>query len=140
MEQLDLRDLVVFTGPVFGDMKRSAFAAADLFVLPSHSEGAPVVIPEALGAGVPVLATKACPWSELVTRECGWWTDIRADAIGTALSEAFAMPQSKLAAMGERGRRLVAESYTWTQIANRTIKLYDWLLERQPRPAFVLLD
>jgi glycosyltransferase involved in cell wall biosynthesis len=140
VDRLDLRGLVVFTGPLFGEMKRNAFAAADLFVLPSHSEGAPVVILEALGAGVPVLTTKASPWSELETRQCGWWTDIRVDAIATALSEALATSRAKLTAMGDRGRELVAQRYTWNDIANRTLELYEWLLGRQPRPSFVLLD
>ncbi|MEM4204151.1 MAG: glycosyltransferase, partial [Candidatus Methanomethylicaceae archaeon] len=45
--QLNLDEMVRFVGPLLDQPKRDAFAAAELFVLPSHSEGAPLVIPEA---------------------------------------------------------------------------------------------
>ena len=52
-------------GPLYGQQKRDAFAAASLFVLPSYSEAFSLVVVEALGAGVPVLTTKGVPWPNL---------------------------------------------------------------------------
>ena len=65
VEHLDLKEMIIFTGPLFDQQKRDAFAAAELFILPSYSEGAPLVILESLGARVPVITTKASPWKEL---------------------------------------------------------------------------
>ncbi len=138
VKQLALEPYVQFVGPLYGQDKRDAFAAANLFVLPSHSEGAPVAILEALGAGVPVLTTKASPWEELLTQRCGWWTEISEQAIAQALQEALAKPRAELQQMGERGKALIAKKYTVTKIAEQTILLYDWLLGRGARPKFVV--
>jgi glycosyltransferase involved in cell wall biosynthesis len=124
-------------GPLHGQDKRDAFAAADLFVLPTHSEGSPMVVLEALGAGVPVLTTKGAPWADLVRHGCGWWTDISAGGIHDALRDALALSGTAWAAAGQRGRYLVAQKYSWAEIASKTIRLYGWLEGRVPTPDFV---
>ncbi len=135
-----MASFVKLVGPLYGQIKRDAFAAAELFVLPSYSEGAPIVILEALGAGVPVLATKASPWQELEQYGCGWWVDISGKAIAEALDSAVSYPSETLRDMGKRGKDLVHDKYSWTKSAQMTIELYEWLLGRRGRPSFVVLD
>lgn len=55
--ELGLQDRVVFHGHVTGSVKEQLMREADLFVLPSWSEGQPVAVLEALAAGLPVVAT-----------------------------------------------------------------------------------
>jgi glycosyltransferase involved in cell wall biosynthesis len=55
VEQLGLKDKVEFTGNVADIPQR--LARADVFVLPSHYEGLPMSILEAMAAGLPVIAT-----------------------------------------------------------------------------------
>ena len=129
-----------FVGPQFDQEKREAFAAADLFVLPSYSEGAPMTVLEALGAGVPVLTTKASPCEYLVTQHCGWWPEISESSIAEALKSALKQPIGELREMGKRGRDLVSDKYTWDKIAEQTLMLYDWLLERGPQPDFIVKE
>jgi glycosyltransferase involved in cell wall biosynthesis len=140
IRQRGLVEAVIMPGPLFGQAKRDAFAAAELFVLPSYSEGAPIVILEALGAGVPVLATKASPWPQLVSHGCGWWTEITVDAIVEALREACAQTPDRLKQMGAQGKELVATRFTWRQAAGKTIELYEWLLRKRKKLDFVVLD
>lgn len=135
-----LEESVTVTGPVYGQIKRDAFAAAELFVLPSFSEGSPLVILEALGAGVPVLTTKASPWQDLVQHNCGWWVDISKEAIGEALDDALKRSPEQLKHMGQCGNKLVGAQYNWTRSAQMTIELYEWLLGRKERPDFVIVD
>jgi len=137
VKQLSLEPYVQFVGPLYGQSKRDAFTAADLLVLPSHSEGSPAVVLESLGAGVPVLTTKGAPWQELVTHRCGWWVEPTVPAIGEALLDAITRSPEELQAMGRRGKALVTEKYTWARVAHQTIELYAWLLERGESPDFV---
>jgi glycosyltransferase involved in cell wall biosynthesis len=135
-----LEQHVLFTGLLFDQVKRDAYAAAELFVLPTRREAAPVVVLEALGAGIPVLTTKGAPWENLLTHRCGWWTDIDSEAIAEALKDAISCAPDELRRMGKRGKELVAARYTWTKSARMTIELYEWLLNRRERPDFVLAD
>jgi glycosyltransferase involved in cell wall biosynthesis len=48
---------VTFLGSVEGDEKIQAYASASLFVLPSWTEAFPLVIPEAMAAGLPLVVT-----------------------------------------------------------------------------------
>lgn len=55
--RLDLTDRVTFVGELPPNQVRAELRAADIFCLPSFSEGLPVSIMEAMAAGVPVVAT-----------------------------------------------------------------------------------
>jgi len=52
-----LGDRVVFAGWVAGEEKRRLLAGADIFALPSHAEGLPNAMIEAMASGVPVVVT-----------------------------------------------------------------------------------
>jgi glycosyltransferase involved in cell wall biosynthesis len=136
----DTSELIYFTGPVWAEDKRNAFAAADLFVLPTHSDNFAIAVTEALGAGLPVITTYGAPWPELKDYDCGWWVPVDAAAIQDALIDAVNRPSGVLVAMGERGRALVKERYTWERIAEKTLELYRWLLYGGNSPDFVFRD
>lgn len=138
VNRLNLNSYVKFVGPLYGQEKRDAFAAAEIFVLPSHSEGAPVVILEALGASVPVLTTKASPWEELNLYNCGWWTEISIEGIARALREVLSKSSEELKLMGINGKKLISEKYTWDKIGIRTIQLYRWLMGESKEPDFII--
>lgn len=139
-EKLGLSSRVIFAGPLHGAEKRDAFAAAEVFVLPTHSENFGIVIAEALGAGVPVITTRGAPWENLQTNKCGWWVDVSIDAIRDALLEATQCPKKKLITMGQRGRMLMSEKYAWPKVAEQSLQLYKWLLGQESRPNFVIID
>lgn len=125
-----LSDSVELVGEVGEDLKWNYYRSADLFVLPSHSENFGIVVAEALAVGVPVITTRGTPWADLVEHRCGWWTEVGAAPIADALRAAMATPTLELRAMGERGRRLVEEKYSWDKAARAMLAFYETVLRR----------
>ena len=136
--QLDLGRWVRFVGFVTSELKRDAYAAASVFVLPSLREASPVAVLEALGAGVPVLTTRGTPWEELERHRCGWWCPADVESIGRALRDALSTSPEQLVSSGRRGRELVRSKYTWSAAAVQCQRLYAWLLGDPERPENLL--
>ena len=58
--------------------------------------------------------------------------------IEAGLRTLFAMTDSDLREMGERGQSLVLRDYTWSRIAEQMARVYLWLLGAGPKPAEIL--
>ena len=64
---------ITFCGMLRGNLKWGAFAAADVFVLPSHQENFGIAVVEALACGTPVLiSNKVNIWREIVQDRAGY--------------------------------------------------------------------
>lgn len=140
VEAASLGQSVFFPGPLYGGDKRDAFAAAEVFVLPSHGEGSPMAVLDALGAGVPVLTTQRTPWEDLVRHGCGWWVPDEVGAIEDALIEISRHSREDLQSRGSRGKTLVSEDYSWESAADKCFQVYRWLLGLAERPCCVHVD
>jgi glycosyltransferase involved in cell wall biosynthesis len=77
LDELGVGSMVELTGQLTGDSKWDAYFSADVFFFPTHyeSEATPIVLMEALGAGLPIVSTewagipamlKGCPTSRLL--------------------------------------------------------------------------
>ena len=135
--RLGLTARVVVAGAIAEADKADAFAAADLFVLPSFSENFGIVVTEALAHGVPVITTHGTPWAELPKRGCGWWVAPTPVALAGALGEAMSLDAAARTAMGAAGRDYVGAAFGWDRIAANTLGFYEWLLHGGCRPDYV---
>ncbi len=99
-------------------------AAADIFVLPSHFEGLPMSIIEAMLTGLPVVATAIRgPREQVVEGETGLLVPVNdAPALAAALSRLTADPVQR-AAMGEAGRQRALALYDEARVVARTLDL-----------------
>lgn len=125
---LDDRPSVVFAGPKFGNELEHEYASADLFVLPTRSENFGSVVIEALAHNIPVICTRGAPWQELEEYNCGRWVDISAEAVGKALSDLMMLSDEARVSMGEKGRNLVVEKYTWKAVCDKIVTEYERIL------------
>ena len=137
-KELGLADSVLFVGSVRGSLKRRVLAGADLFVLPSFSEGFSMAILEAAAAGLPVLLTKQCNFSELARAGGAMETRPDQEACQEDLRRLMSMTPTDRRLMGARGRALIYRDYTWSKVASSMLGVYRWVLGSGDRPDFVV--
>lgn len=131
---------VKFVGPLYGDMKERALCRANAFVLPSFSEGLPMSVLEAWSYELPVVMTDYCNIPEGFEHNCAVRIEPTPDDISEKLVFLFQLPNIALAKMGQRGKELVASSFTWDIVAQQTLELYQYLLNKSSKPFFVYED
>jgi 2-deoxystreptamine N-acetyl-D-glucosaminyltransferase/2-deoxystreptamine glucosyltransferase len=104
-------------------------AAADVFVLPSHSEGLPTVCCEALNCGLPVVATAVDGTPEIVRDgETGLLVPPGdAAALAGALARILGDDDER-ARLARRALEVGRAEFTWAANARRTAEIYRELL------------
>lgn len=69
IEKHNLKDFVTFLGWVSNAGKHTALIDSDIFILPSHNEGLPIAILEAMSYGKPVISTDVGGIAEVVKND-----------------------------------------------------------------------
>jgi glycosyltransferase involved in cell wall biosynthesis len=114
---------------------RELLAGATALIHPSREENCPMVILEAMAAGVPVLASRVGGIPELVSAETGWLFDPeKPEEIGAAVRELFASPE-RAAAMGEAARAEALKRFHPARVAAAHVEIYRELLSGSRRAA-----
>lgn len=126
-----------FLGPKFGKEKEAAFSRAAAFVLPSLSEGLPMVVLEAWAYSLPVLMTEECNLREGFDAGAAFRIGPEADSIAGGIRSLIRMGESERQAMGRRGRELAERQFTWESVGRRMRAVYRWLLDGGAPPACV---
>jgi glycosyltransferase involved in cell wall biosynthesis len=124
-------DKALFTGLLTGTEKLAAFAAADIFVLPSYSEGLSVSMLEALASGIPIVITRQCQFPEVADSGAGVVIEPDAGQLLEAMAMVLDNPEEGRD-MGRRGQKLVIQKYTWDSVATQIRKLYIDIVQRNP--------
>ena len=118
---LGVEGRVRFLGSVEGAQKTAVFAEADALLVPSFRESFSIVVIEALGHEVPVIAGRGTPWKRLEDEGCGLWVDNDPASLAAAIERIAKAPRRE---MGRRGRAWVEREFTWDLVAERTVALY----------------
>lgn len=119
---LGLSDSVLFAGqqanvaPYYG--------IADLFVLPSHSEGSPNVLLEAMAAGLPIVSTGAGGAAELVSNENTALVVDCCDPRAISLAIGRLLADAELAGRLGTAARLASRLYAPEAYAASLVQLY----------------
>ncbi|MFY4727746.1 glycosyltransferase, partial [Nitrospira sp. BLG_2] len=123
---------VSFLGELKPDELRDWYAASDLVVLPSASEGLGRVLIEAQAMGKPVIAYEAGGVPEAFIHGKTGFLVKKGDhaALGERIGYLFDRPAERIT-MGESGRRFVVERYAVKSLINRHEELYCETLSRE---------
>lgn len=122
--KLGIEDNVMFLGYFPDEKLPDLYAASDIFVLPALYENFPFAILEAQSTGLPVISTKVGGIPEFLTEENGLLVE-PSDPEQLAQRIIDLLQDPELAReLGQRGRRLIEERFSWPLIAGQVVDLY----------------
>lgn len=128
VSDLMLQDRVFLHGAVYGDEKWEYFAGADIFCHPTTCDYSPLVIIEAMCAGLPVVSTRVGGIVDLVSDGIsGFIVDLAdtqslADALATLLRD-----EDLRQRLGRKGRALYEASHRSESFEKAFVTLYQEL-------------
>ena len=125
--------MIVWLGHVEGATKRAAFAAADIFALPSYSENFGIAAVEAMLAGLPVVLGQGVAISQEVNdADAGITVAPDPPCVAEAL-ELLVTNDSLRRRMGSHARAFAEREYSAAVMTERLIALYEEIKTLQRR-------
>jgi teichuronic acid biosynthesis glycosyltransferase TuaC len=130
MQSASLENRILLPGRCHSEQVAAWMTAADVFCLPSHSEGCPNVVVESVACGCPVVATQIGGIPELISEQCGILVppqnpSLLAAALRTALSASW-------------DRRSIANlsARSWQTVADETFEVCQTVIEQAQSRSF----
>jgi glycosyltransferase involved in cell wall biosynthesis len=126
-EHLGIADRISWLGHVKNENKFSLLAESELTVLTSYNENFANVVIESLSMGTAILvSTEVGLASYVAANELGWVTELRADAIATAIKSAY-LDLDKRAKIRKISPDLIANNFNTATLVEKYITLYQTL-------------
>ena len=136
--QLGLTSRLTYLGHVSGERARQVWSVADAFILPSYSEGFSIAVLEALACRLPSLITTACHFPEVGAADGAIVVAPDAGAVTQGLRDLLDRTHPQRALLGQNGRRLVEDHFTWDRQAEQLAAVYEWLTGGGTPPEVVI--
>jgi glycosyltransferase involved in cell wall biosynthesis len=127
-----LEDIVKFRGWFGESNKATLYKEVDAFILPSHNEGLPVVILEAMSYGLPIIATRVGGIPEIMEHEVNGFLFEKGDVVAmkTAI-RAYINNHDLMRTHGRNSLELV-KNYFPGQVLPQIAAVYHRLLDKNP--------
>ncbi len=128
IEDHALKDRVIYHGPLYNDAKLKVLLDSDIFIFPSYfsEECFPLVILEAMAAGLPVIATKVGVINEIIDDSTtGFLVTPKDNLLLADRLETLIEDKQLMLSMGNQGRLEYIEKYSFPvfeQNMNKTLK------------------
>lgn len=128
-KELGIQESIVWPGFLSGDLKWSAFAGAELFVLPSYSENFGNAVVEAMAAGLAVVVSdQVAIHPEIAKSAAGDVVPCDPHRVAASILRLLRDPASRQV-MATNGRQLVAREYSQAAVIQKIIAMYNEILQ-----------
>jgi glycosyltransferase involved in cell wall biosynthesis len=124
VKELHLEKSVSFTGEISNEKAISYLTAADIFVLPSLSEGFSIVSLEAMACGLPVIATKVGVLPEIIENGVNGFLIDSGEPKEIAEKVLQLLGSEDLREEISENNKRKAKDYNWTNIIQRLEEAY----------------
>jgi glycosyltransferase involved in cell wall biosynthesis len=102
---------------------RELYETSSIFVFPSESENFPIVLLEAMAAGLAIVTTSGTGCAEVVGDAAMLVAPRDSDGIGRSLETLVSQPEL-IEALGTRARRRLEERFSWKNVAEQYQRIY----------------
>lgn len=123
VQELDLENRVIFTGLVTGEAKAALLTHAELFVLPSYSEGFPIAVAEALGYGRPLVITSTCYVPEVAEGGAGLEVPPDKEHLTRAFQDMLGDDYFRRRCAAQ-AQKVARKHFTWEAVAEQSLEFY----------------
>jgi len=130
--KLNIQDITLFVGKVSHEELLKWYSLADIFVLPSLSEGRPIVIYEAMASECAIVATNVSGIPEQIKDGYNGLLVEPRDVNMLAEKISYLLDnENEIIRMGKNSRkRIIEEEWTWEGYAKKVIKVYKEVLSQ----------
>ena len=125
---------IVFHGPTFGEAKQQLLETARFLILPTFSEGLPMVVLEAWAAGTPSLMSEACNLPEGYAAGSALNCGTRPNDITQSLESGFSLTEPAWLAMAQAAQRLASGPFSAASVIRRWEQAYESLIAGKGSP------
>ena len=87
--------------------------------------------------GMPVIVSENTPWQVIEDKECGWIVKLNEQSLLSTINLVKDLNSATLKEMGDRGRLLVENKYSWNKLNTKYYQYYNWLNTGENTPEFV---
>jgi glycosyltransferase involved in cell wall biosynthesis len=127
--QLNVQDIVEFSGPLYDNILIECYRTADIFVYTSLSENFGQPILEAGAAGTPIICTNVGIAPEIIKNNInGFIVKGEPEEIAKRIIELF--DKNKREIFGKITRGIVKKNFDWENILKKYVELYKSLLKK----------
>jgi len=125
IDKYSIRDNVLFTGHIDGDIKWSAYKSAEIFVLPSYTENFGMSVVEAMSCGAPVVVSNMVGiQKEIDENNAGIIVETNVDSLYKGMKTLLENPKLR-EEVSRNGKRMVYDLYDINKVADKMIKMYE---------------
>lgn len=133
IRSLNLSSCVRYVGSVQGDQKDKLLQGADVYVQPSHHEGMPLSILEAMSYRLPIVATSVGAIPEVIEHEKqGLLVPTRKPTQLAQAMKAVATDSNLRQRLAHAARELARTRFTLQRFHHDLLDMYDMILSDQP--------
>ena len=127
-EKMGISKNVTFTGEIVGKTLIELYQKSDIFVLPSHAEGMPLVLLEAMSTGLACIATDVGAIPEVLKPSGGSIIPPKdVDALRDAMLHLVGKPDIQKE-MGEENREIINRYFSFSNVAENMKGIYDEMI------------
>lgn len=138
--QNDLQNKTTILGYVEYERANEIYSLADVYCMPTLGEGFSNTIVEALASGLPVISTRVVGVKDVFenTRSVVLVKEHEVDRLASELERLIQDTDLRIE-MGEHGRDLVTEQYSWEKASHQFIDIYKDVVEKQRKKPTIKL-